>query len=132
MVVDMSDTGKLDLKVGDWVMVRSADEIQATLDANARFEEVPFMPQMLQRCGRKFQVRKRAHKLCDTAFGTGGREMTDAVFLNDTRCDGDNYGGCELRCTIIWKEAWLRRADASEPDRPSVASDRLESMVLAG
>ncbi|HEX2654910.1 MAG TPA: hypothetical protein VHN11_14810 [Xanthobacteraceae bacterium] len=132
MAGDMSIAGKLDLKVGDWVMVRSAEEILATLDANARFEEMPFMPQMLQRCGRKFQVRKRAHKVCDTAFGTGGRQLTDAVFLDDTRCDGVNYGGCELRCTIIWKEAWLRRADASEPDRPSAASGQLESLVLAG
>ena len=85
------------------------------------------MPQMLQHCGKKFQVRKRAHKLCDTAFGTGGRQMTDAVFLDDLRCDGAAYGGCELRCTIIWKEAWLERADATEPEVKSVPSERLEN-----
>ena len=39
---------RLDLKVGDWVVVRPAEEILATLDANARFEDLPFMPQMLQ------------------------------------------------------------------------------------
>ena len=89
---------KLELKVGDWVVVRSAEEILATLDQNARFEQLPFMPQMLQHCGMKFQVRKRAHKLCDTVFGTGGRQMADAVFLDDIRCDGQAFGGCEMKC----------------------------------
>src|ERR1043166_9230398 len=95
---DATVTRKLDLKVGDWVVVRPAEEILVTLDAKARFEEVPFMPQMLQHCGKKFRVRKRAHKLCDTAFGTGGRQLTDAVFLDDTHCNGEAYGGCEMGC----------------------------------
>ena len=123
---------KLDLKVGDWVVVRSAEEILATLDQNARFEELPFMPQMLQHCGMKLQVRKRAHKLCDTVFGTGGRQMADAVFLDDIRCDGQAFGGCEMKCTIVWKEAWLRRADENEPASRSAPLDRLETLVWAG
>jgi hypothetical protein len=123
---------KLGLRVGDWVVVRSPEEILATLDSNARLEELPFMPQMLPHCGKKFQVRKRAHKLCDTVFGTGGRQMTDAVFLDDLRCDGAAHGGCELRCTIIWKEAWLRRADANEPEAPPAPLGRLENLVRAG
>ena len=132
MIGGASVNRKLDLKVGDWVAVRPAEEILVTLDANARFEELPFMPQMLQHCGKKFRVRKRAHKLCDTVFGTGGRQLTDAVFLDDARCDGKTYGGCELRCTIVWKEAWLRRADANEPECPSAPLDQLESLVRSG
>ena len=123
---------KLDLKVDDWVVVRPPEEILVTLDANARFEELPFMPQMLQHCGKKFRVRKRAHKLCDTVFGTGGRQLTDAVFLNDTHCNGEAYGGCEMRCSIVWKEAWLRRADANESESPFSTLDRLETLVWAG
>jgi hypothetical protein len=123
---------KLDLKVGDWVVVRSAEEILATLDKNARFEELPFMPQMLQHCGRKFRVRKRAHKLCDTAFSTGARQMADAVFLDNIRCDGQAFGGCEMQCTIVWKEAWLRRAEQNEAAFRSPPLDRLETLVWAG
>lgn len=132
MVRSVTADRKLDLKVGDWVVVRSADEILATLDRSARFEALPFMPQMLQYCGKKFQVHKRAHKLCDTAFGTGGRELNDAVFLGDLRCDGAAYGGCEMRCTIIWKEAWLRRLDEGEPERGSGPSDLLDALVWNG
>src|SRR3977135_525755 len=129
MIGDTSVSRKLGLKAGEWVVVRPSEEILITLDANARFEEMPFMPQMLQRCGKKFRVRKRAHKLCDTAFGTGGRQLTDAVFLDDARCNGEAYGGCELRCTVVWKEVWLRRADANEPEAPSAPPDRLETLV---
>src|SRR6202047_2274307 len=111
---DGSASRKLGLKVGDWVVVRPGEEILATLDANARFEELPFMPQMLPRCGKKFRVRKRAHKLCDTVFGTGGRQLTDAVFLDDTRCNGEAYGGCEMRCSIFWKTACLRGAEGEK------------------
>jgi hypothetical protein len=126
---DLSISRKLGLRVGDWVVVRPAEEILATLDPSARLEELPFMPQMLQQCGKKFQVRKRAHKLCDTVFATGGRQMTDAVFLNDSRCDGEAYGGCEMRCAIIWKEAWLRRAEVTESDSVSPRLGHLETLV---
>lgn len=121
------------LKAGDWVVVRSAEEILATLDKNARLEELPFMPQMLQHCGMKFRVRKRAHKMCDTVIGTSARQMTNAVFLDDIRCDGEAYGGCEMRCSIIWKEAWLRPAEPNEPASFNpVDLDRLEALVVAG
>lgn len=132
MTSHASNSRKLNLKVGDWVEVRSRHDILATLDENARFEEMPFMPQMLQQCGKTFKVRKRAHKLCDTAFGTGGRQLTDAVFLDDARCDGKAYGGCELRCTIIWKEAWLKRAVGDNREHRSEPTDRLENIVQAG
>jgi hypothetical protein len=39
------------------------------------------------------------------------RQMADAVFLDDAWCDGLAYGGCEMACAIVWKEAWLKRAD---------------------
>lgn len=58
--------------------------------------------------------------------------MHDAVFLDDLRCDGEAYGGCEMRCTIIWKEAWLARADAKEPASTTAPLDTLEVLVRAG
>ena len=61
------------LGVGDWVEVRSREEILATLDENGRLEELPFMPQMFQYCGRRFRVIARAHKTCDVIAGEGRR-----------------------------------------------------------
>jgi hypothetical protein len=118
-----------ELKVGDWVMVRSAEEVLATLDSNARLEEIPFMPEMLRCCGKKYRVRARAHKLCDTAFGTGGRQLTDSVFLDDIRCMGEDYGGCEMRCSIVWKGAWLRRSSEADQEVAQVPAPQLDALV---
>jgi len=96
------------LRVGDWVEVRSKDEILATLDPQGRLDGMPFMPEMLAYCGRRFRVQKRAHKTCDTVFPIRSRRVVDAVHLA-TRCDGSAHGGCQAGCLIFWKTAWLRR-----------------------
>ena len=99
-------------RAGDWVEVRSREEILRTLDKNGRLEGLPFMPQMFGYCGRRLRVYKRAHKTCDTVNQTGGRRVTRAVHL-ETRCDGEAYGGCQSGCLIFWKEAWLRPVASS-------------------
>jgi hypothetical protein len=101
----------LDLRVGEVVEVRSEDEILATLDERGELEGLPFMPEMLQFCGRRFIVGKRAMKLCDTINGGGMHRMEHAVHLQGVRCDGQAHGGCQAACLIYWKEAWLKRTD---------------------
>jgi hypothetical protein len=100
-------------RVGDVVEVRSAAEILATLDENGEFESLPFMPEMLQYCGRRMTVHKVAHKLCDTISATGLRWMNSAVHLTGTRCDGRSHGGCQAGCQLYWKDAWLKKADSA-------------------
>jgi hypothetical protein len=121
------------LKVGDRVRVRGQAEILATLDERGCLDSLPFMPQMLEACGREFRVTKRAHKLCDTVHSTGGRRMTNAVFLDQMRCDGRQYGGCEMECLIMWKDAWLERIDdaAPSPSASNPPSPELHRRVLA-
>lgn len=95
------------LVVGDWVEVKSAAEILATLDARGTFEALPFMPEMLPFIGKRFRVSKRATKTCDTIDKTGFRRMKDTVMLEGVRCDGTGHGGCQAGCMIFWKEQWL-------------------------
>ena len=95
-------------RAGDWVEVRSREEILATLDENGRLENLPFMPEMLQYCGQRLRVFKRADKTCDYIQRWSIRRMKDAVHLTGVRCDGDGHGGCQAGCLIFWKEAWLR------------------------
>jgi hypothetical protein len=118
----MSDCQKL--SAGEWVEVRSKEEILATLDSKGQIEGLPFMPEMFACCGRRFRVQKRAHKTCDTISGMyEGRSMKDAVHLHDLRCNGKAHGGCEAGCLIFWKEAWLRKV--SGPDTaPDVATGK--------
>lgn len=105
-----SQSSSQTLKVGDWVEIKSAEEILGTLDEDGRLEGMPFMPEMLNFCGMRFTVYKRAHKTCDTVFPIRGRRVNRAVHLN-TRCDGSAHGGCQAGCLIFWKEAWLRKVD---------------------
>lgn len=106
----------LGLRANDWVVVRSREEILATLDRHGRMDGLPFQPEMLAYCGRRLQVFKVAHKTCDsTPHRTGGRRMYDTVHLQGARCDGSLHDGCQADCVFFWKEAWLRRADGNSP-----------------
>jgi len=109
----------LNLRAGDLVDVRSEQEILATLDANGRLDNLPFMPEMLAQCGKRFRVESRADKTCDTIDYLGNRRMYDTVHLEGMRCDGSAHGGCQAACPFYWKEAWLERAsDAGASPRP--------------
>ena len=133
------------LRAGDWVEVRSKEEIFATLDENGRLEDLPFMLQMLEYCGQRFQVFKRAGKTCSEVRGPTGvvvyvsRRLRDTVHL-EHRCDGRAYGGCQAGCLIFWKEAWLKHVDATNSrghqtrelllDRASTLNSSREDQIL--
>lgn len=104
----------LGLRRGDLVEVRSEQEILSTLDHNASLDSLPFMPEMLQHCGKRFRVFHRADKACDTITRSGlNRRMMNAVYLENLRCDGSGHDRCQAACLIFWKEAWLKRVPES-------------------
>jgi hypothetical protein len=100
------------LSVGDWVEVRNKEEILSTLDSDGQLNGMPFMPEMFEFCGKRFQVYKRAHKTCDPDYKS--RRIENAVHL-ETRCDGLVHGGCQAGCLIFWKDAWLRPVSGDTP-----------------
>jgi hypothetical protein len=111
-----SQPSPLNLRIGEVVEVRSQEEILATLDRNGELESLPFMPEMLQFCGRRFRVYRRAIKLCDTINWTGMHRMENTVHLESLRCDGQAHGGCQAGCLLYWKEAWLKRVEPHAAD----------------
>jgi hypothetical protein len=128
------------LRAGDWVRVKSARQILATLDEHARLDDMPFMPQMFQYSDRTFRVYRRAHKTCDTVNRSGGRRLRDTVHL-ELRCDGEAYGGCQAGCLIFWKTAWLEplalrddRRVTKDPDgqsKPGARGQCTHAIVLS-
>ena len=117
----------LNLRPGELVEVRSEAEILATLDANGRLDSQPFMPEMLEFCGKQFRVYKRSDKTCDTISNTGSRRMWNTVHLEELRCNGSAHGGCQARCLLFWKEAWLKRVEPNrEQQRTLSVSGSLE------
>ena len=111
---------RLGLKAGEWIVIRSKEEILATLDEHACLDALPFQPEMFAFCGRRMRVAKVAHKTCDNIKKTGGRRMLNAVHLEGARCDGAAHDGCQADCVFFWKEAWLRR----EQDGPAAITGR--------
>jgi hypothetical protein len=101
------DPEVLGLRPGELVRVRSASHIFATLDARGALDGVPFMPEMVQYCGRTLPVAHRADKTC-AGDGTP-RHMPNTVHLRNIRCDGSAHDGCQAACLMFWKEAWLER-----------------------
>jgi hypothetical protein len=89
------------------------NEIMATLNQRGETDQLPFMTEMIKYAGQRFRVSSVAHKTCDTICGTGGRRLGSAVHLEELRCDGADHGGCQARCLLFWKLAWLRKADVS-------------------
>jgi hypothetical protein len=114
--------GVLDLRPGELVEVRGEEEILRTLDSNGMLEALPFMPEMLKFCGKRFRVYKRADKVCDTIEWRHLRRMENAVHLENLRCNGAAHGGCQAGCLIHWKEAWLKRVAEPRPGPLSVES----------
>jgi hypothetical protein len=107
---------------GQWVEVRRPGEIQATLDAEGKFEGLPFMPEMIAYCGRKFRVMRRADRIyLDRRYYVV--KVKNAVFLDSLRCDGSAHDGCQNRCEFIWKEAWLKPADPPRESEDNPPAD---------
>src|SRR5689334_18063640 len=115
-----------DLRRGDKVRVRSAEEIMATLDEHGDTDKLPFMPEMLPMCGQTFEVAARADKTCDTLNMVGcTRAMSQTVHLVGARCDGSAHGGCQAGCLLFFKESWLERAEG--PAEPATADPAAET-----
>ena len=120
-------------RTGDWVEVRSKEEILHTLDVKGRLDGLPFMPQMFQYCGQRFRVYKRAHKTCDTVNGTGGRRLASGLHL-DLRCDGDGLWRLPSRLPDLL-EGGLgqagRRASDGGPRQPGIGAGIAIDLVHA-
>ena len=112
-MANSSSAHALNLLAGEIVEVRSREQILGTLDHEGKLDAMPFMPEMLQYCGKRFRVYKRADKTCDTVGIWSLRRVRNAVHLTGVRCDGTFHADCDAGCLIFWKEAWLKKV---EPD----------------
>jgi hypothetical protein len=108
------------LRAGDWVEVRSQQEILATLDRTGALDGMRFMPEMFEQCGKRLRVASSAHKSCDTITPAGGLRVEDAYHLDGVRCAGKDFDGCGAACLVFWKGAWLKRVDGPLATSPAV------------
>ena len=113
-------------RVGELVRIRSLEEISATLDANGCLDGLPFMPEMAKFCGRTGTVFRYVDKIYDYGGRKDMRRMKDAVLITGLRCDGGAHDGCQTRCYLLWKTAWITPADA-----PAASTSRSREIRFA-
>ncbi len=112
--VQGGDHETTNLQPGDWVEVRSVEEIFNTLDEHFKNRGMVFMPEMIKYCGKRFKVYKKVKKIMLETPPNLSREIkSPTVFLEGNYCDGEYHNGCDRSCFCFWREVWLKRV---EPD----------------
>jgi len=108
---------------GDLVEVKMPDDILKTLDGAGTLDHLPFMPEMVEFCGKRFRVSRRVVKTCFSGpvSTIRGFRNNDVVTLDGVRCSGQAHDGCQKACMIFWREAWLRKVgDAGGESHPDL------------
>ncbi|MEJ3747180.1 hypothetical protein WEI85_28340 [Actinomycetes bacterium KLBMP 9797] len=109
---------QLNLQPGEWVQVKSAEEIGLTLDETGRNRGMKFSPEMVPACGQVFQVKGRVNRIIDEPSGKMIRFKAECIILEGNVCNGDYSPGrwfCPRELYPYWREAWLRRVDPPVP-----------------
>lgn len=100
----------LDLQPGDWVQVKSEEEILATLDSSGKHRGMAFLPkEMLANCGKHYRVHKRVEKIY-LEESRQNRKVKNTVLLEGVLCQGIGVD-CDRSCFLFWREVWLKRID---------------------
>jgi hypothetical protein len=123
--------GRSAFLVGDEIEVRPLQEIRRTLDAQGCLDALPFMQEMERFCGQRLRVFRRVDKVFDYGRTKGLRGLDDTYLLTGLRCDGGAHGGCQARCALMWKGAWIKHATdrsvARSGDEPGVRHTRTQA-----
>jgi hypothetical protein len=96
-------------KTGDWVRVRSLQEIKTTLDRNKRTEGCTFMPEMARYCGTTRRVLKSVKRFVDER-DLRVKKTSGIILLDGVMCQGAaDFGSCDRTCFYLWREEWLEK-----------------------
>ena len=112
-------TGRLDLKPGELVRVKSKSEIEATLDATGLNRGLSFDPEeMAPYCGGTFRVRRSVTRIIDEMTGKMRHMKQPCIMLEGVVCRAE-YARCRLNCPraipCYWRELWLERVEVDQP-----------------
>lgn len=107
-----SQAAKIQLKAGDWVRIRSREEIQKTLNRWNRLKGCAFMEEMWKYCGTTQQVRKPVRVFLDERNYLA-RRSNNIVILENVICEGTiDFGQCDRSCFFFWREEWLEKTSS--------------------
>ena len=105
----------LDLQPGDWVEIKSLDEIRDELTPEQRNRGLHFDREMVPYCGKRARVLRRVDRLIDEKTGRMLTTKTASFILEDVVCPGLYHLLCPRQAYAFYREAWLRRVDGPAP-----------------
>jgi hypothetical protein len=115
---------QLGLQPGEWVRVKSKEQIAATLNQSCKNRGLWFDWEMLPHAGRTYRVQERISRIVDERSGELIEINSDTLVLEGVACSGD-HSSRRLFCTRAiypyWREAWLERVQGPPPPAPAVA-----------
>jgi hypothetical protein len=117
----------LNLQPGEWVEIKSKEEILATLDKTGHNRGLRFDVEELRYCGTRARVLRRVNRIVDENTGKLLRLPNDCVILEGVICPGDYHQYCPRSIYPFWREIWLRRVDqptSAEPPAPAAPAGR--------
>jgi hypothetical protein len=99
------------LKAGDWVRVRSLEEIQSTLNRFKELKGCAFLEDMKQYCGSQQRVLKVLERFLDER-DYQVKKAKGIVLLDGVYCQGTPvFGRCDRSCLSFWREEWLEKIE---------------------
>jgi hypothetical protein len=113
------ETEPIDLQPGEYVRVRSPEEIQPTLDDKGMNRGLSFDREMLRYCGQTLRVKARVNRIIDESSGRLIHIRRDAIILEGGVCSGECSTGrwfCPREIYAYWREAWLERVESRLPE----------------
>ncbi|MBV9816744.1 MAG: hypothetical protein JOZ07_00175 [Solirubrobacterales bacterium] len=120
--VGTTPSDRLDLEVGEWVRIKTRDEIMATLDERNCNRGLSFDPEMTNYFGQIARVHARVNRILNEQTGTMIELKTDCVVLQDVVCRADYHRLCTRKTYSFWREVWLERVS---PEEVAAMSERI-------
>ncbi len=103
-------------QAGDWVRVRSKEEIDATLDPFKELKGCAFLPSMYKYCGTQQRVLRAMQRFMDER-DYKLKKVHGVILLENVICNGTAaFGECDRCCFLFWREEWLESVTASRQE----------------
>ena len=108
---------ELNVQPGEWVAVKSFEEIVATLDTNSKNRGLGFdTGEMRLHCQKGFRVNARISRIINEKSGEMMNFSNPCITLEGVYCTGETTATrlfCPRAITPYWREIWLERTSVS-------------------
>ena len=102
------------INTGDFVRIRSEEDIRATLNHWGQLKGCMLMPDMLPYCGTVQKVFRRMERFVDER-DYYVKKTNGIILLEGLHCQGtSDYGRCDRCCFYFWREEWLEKITEEE------------------